>query len=133
MAEFISASLRFARRHTALSKKISQRWRAVDNTVSNWTGGIFEPPAPDTNDYVFDQNNDFKTPSYCLLCSFFLHILCLDICRHNPTDFIFLLDGSRSVRPSNFILMKNYIKGFVDVVDDLGHENVQLGVVSCFV
>ena len=41
-----------------------------------------------------------------------------------------MLDGSRSVRPSNFVFMKNYVKEFVDVVDELGPNRNQIGVVS---
>ncbi|XP_076805720.1 collagen alpha-1(XII) chain-like [Clavelina lepadiformis] len=48
----------------------------------------------------------------------------------NPQDIMLLLDGSRSVRPSNFILVKSYVKNFTRIFDKFGPEATQIGVVQ---
>ena len=41
-----------------------------------------------------------------------------------------MLDGSRSMLPANFNLTIKFVKDFVNSIEDLGPELIQIGVVS---
>jgi len=54
----------------------------------------------------------------------------LEKCHIRPIDVVFVIDGSRSVRPHNFQLVKNFVKNFTEIFDDFGPNHLQVGVVS---
>ena len=55
---------------------------------------------------------------------------CLEKCGQRPVDVVFLLDGSRSVRPNNFKIVKDYVKNFTYTFEEIGPNAAQIGVVS---
>ncbi|XP_078488484.1 collagen alpha-1(XII) chain-like isoform X3 [Ciona intestinalis] len=51
-------------------------------------------------------------------------------CRPRPLDIVFMLDGSRSVRPKNFQTVKDYVKNFTDIFEAFGPNDMQVGVIQ---
>lgn len=51
----------------------------------------------------------------CLVCA----CVCLvsPACSNSATDVVFLIDGSKSVRPENFELVKKWINQIIDKLD----------------
>nr|XP_009862300.2 collagen alpha-1(XII) chain-like isoform X3 [Ciona intestinalis] len=53
-----------------------------------------------------------------------------ETCRPRPLDIVFMLDGSRSVRPKNFQTVKDYVKNFTDIFEAFGPNDMQVGVIQ---
>ncbi|CAK8691087.1 unnamed protein product [Clavelina lepadiformis] len=53
-----------------------------------------------------------------------------DMCRQRPIDVVFLLDGSRSVRSKNFQVIKDYVKNFTNIFQNIGPSDAQVGIVQ---
>ncbi|XP_077971480.1 collagen alpha-1(XII) chain-like isoform X2 [Styela clava] len=51
-------------------------------------------------------------------------------CRQRPMDIVFVIDGSRSVRPWNFKTVQDAVKDMVDAFEKIGPEETQIGLVQ---
>lgn len=58
-----------------------------------------------------------------------LCLLALSACSDAATDVVFLIDGSKSVRPENFELVKKWINQIVDKMD-ISDRNTHVGLVQ---
>lgn len=58
-----------------------------------------------------------------------LHLLAVSACTDAATDVVFLIDGSKSVRPENFELVKRFINQIVDKLD-VSVRNTHVGLVQ---
>uniref|UniRef100_A0A3Q3M771 Matrilin-1 n=1 Tax=Mastacembelus armatus TaxID=205130 RepID=A0A3Q3M771_9TELE len=50
-------------------------------------------------------------------------------CSNSATDVVFLIDGSKSIRPENFELVKKWINQIIDKLD-VSHNNAHVGLVQ---
>lgn len=55
--------------------------------------------------------------------------VCLTACSNSATDVVFLIDGSKSVRPENFELVKKWINQIVDKLD-VSESKAHVGLVQ---
>ena len=51
-------------------------------------------------------------------------------CRPQPLDVVFLIDGSRSIRPSNFEVIKQYVKETIPGLAPFSSKDTQIGVIQ---
>lgn len=67
----------------------------------------------------------------CGLCNVTLCVLCVmsPACSNAATDVVFLIDGSKSVRPENFELIKKWIIQIIERLD-VSEKNVHVGLVQ---
>ena len=49
-------------------------------------------------------------------------------CRPQPLDVVFLIDGSRSIRPSNFEIIKQYVRETIPVLSPISPKDTQIAI-----
>lgn len=78
------------------------------------------------------SHTHFKLCQYChyvVFNSIFPHFTAEPKCKSGPVDLVFIIDGSRSVRPHEFETMRKFM---IDIIHemDIGLEATRVGVVQ---
>nr|XP_056713047.1 collagen alpha-6(VI) chain-like [Euleptes europaea] len=91
--------------------------------------------AEELKDMVGDEGWSFFAPSYGTLESYrqnITHILCdksKPACGTQQADLVFLVDGAKSITPSNFTVMKTFMKNIVNSFL-IAENKIHIGVVQ---
>ena len=51
-------------------------------------------------------------------------------CRPQPLDVVFLVDGSRSIRPNNFEIIKQYVRETIPVLAPISPKDTQVAILQ---
>ena len=51
-------------------------------------------------------------------------------CRPQPLDVVFLIDGSRSIRPNNFEIIKQYVRETIPVLSPISPKDTQIAILQ---